>query len=308
LPALVHPAQVTRASGYLVGAEVGMQTLVGSPLGGLLISLSVATALLTQSALVACAAVALLLIPAGMLRRDRPADPATSMTRSLLDGVRWLRGHALLRDVGIIVAVSNIVYGACWAIFVLFAREILGLGALGFGIVGGCIATGGVLGSVVAARIASRLGERGSFLLVVFGTAAAFATIGLSSDAVVVTLMLALVSAGFTIWEVVWRGMRLRLVPDHLLGRVTSLLRWLEMGPFPLAALLGGGLVALGAVLGDRTLGLRLPYLLTAAVFVVLGAFLYPLASPQRFRAAEQLVAQEASAAAQQTPAVQASS
>ena len=102
--------------------------------------------------------------------------------------------------------------------------------------------------------------------------------------------MLALVAAGFTVWEVVWRGMRIRFVPDRLLGRVTSLLRWLEMGPFPLASLLGGALVALGTILVDRDLGLRLPYLVTAVVFVVLGVVLYPLVSPQRLRAAEAAV------------------
>jgi len=105
--------------------------------------------------------------------------------------------------------------------------------------------------------------------------------------------MLALVAGGFTIWEVIWRGMRIRLAPDHLLGRVTSILRWLEMAPFPLASLLGGALVVLGTALGGRTLGLRLPYLLTAAVFVLLGVALYPLASPRRFWAAEAAAAQE---------------
>jgi hypothetical protein len=32
------------------------------------------------------------------------------------------------------------------------------------------------------------------------------------------------VTGGFTIWEVVWRGMRIRVVSDHPLGRVTRLL------------------------------------------------------------------------------------
>jgi hypothetical protein len=186
--------------------------------------------------------------------------------------------------------VSNIAYGATLAIFVLFAQEILGLGAFGFAVIGACAAVGGLLGSVVAAPIASWLGERGTFLLVIFATAAAFATIGLSSSSIAVGTMLAVVSAGFTVWEVVWRGMRIRLVPDRMLGRVTGLLLWLEMGPFPLASLLGGALVLLGTEVGDRTLGLRLPYLLTAAVFVLLGVLLYPLASPQRFQAAERAV------------------
>jgi MFS family permease len=294
LPSLVPRSQVTRASGYLVGAEVSTQTMIGRPLGGLLAGLGVATAFLAQAVLALGAAVALLLIPAGTFRRSRPT-PA-SITEDLRDGLRWLWAHRLLRDVGIVVAVSNVAYGATIAVFVLFAQEMLGVGALGFAVLGGCLAGGGVLGSVAAGSIAARLGERGTFLLVILATAAAFATIGISSNAVLVGSMLALIAAGFTIWEAVWRGMRIRFVPDHLLGRVTSLLRWLEMGPFPLASLLGGALVALGSAVVDRDLGLRLPYLVTAVVFVILAVVLYPLAGPQRFRTAEAAVSSNTAA------------
>jgi MFS family permease len=288
LPALVGKTQVVRASGYLIAAEVSTQMLVGRPLGGLLAEVSTGVAFLALSLLAIGSAVALLRIPARLLpRAGLPKESAPSITRDLLEGLRWLWAHHLLRDVGMIVAVSNLAYGATVAIFVLFARELLGVGALGFGVLGSCVACGGVLGSVVAAPLAARLGERGAFLLVIFATAAALATIGLSSNVVVVASMLAFVGGGFTIWEVVWRGMRVRFVPDHLLGRVTSLLRCLEMGPFPLASLLGGVIVALGTTLDDRELGLRLPYLVTAATFVVLGVVLHPVMSPRRLRAAD---------------------
>jgi MFS family permease len=288
LGAVVTREQLVRASGLLVGAEVSMQALVGRPLGGFLASLSIAAALLTTAGLLACSTGALLSMPAERFRPPpRSQQGRTSWVRDLVDGLRWLWRHRLLRDVGIIIALSNVLYGATTATFVLFAREILQVDAFGFGVMGSMFAIGGVLASTLAAALARRLGDRGTFLLVIFATAFAFALVGLTSSTVVTALMLTLVGAMFTIWEAVWRVMRIRLVPDELLGRVTGVLRWLEMGPFPLASMLGGLMVALGASLGDRRLGLHLPYVMTGVVFVLLGFLLYPLVAPDKVAAAE---------------------
>jgi predicted MFS family arabinose efflux permease len=284
LPAVVQPAQLVRASGYLVGAEVTTQAVAGRPLGGLLSALSSAAAFLAAAILGLAAAIALLLMPR---RAGRPTESGIDRPgTALVQGLRWLWANRLLRDVGIVIAVSNLAYGTTLAVFVLFAREVLGVGAIGFAVLGSCGVAGGVLGSVCAAPVARRLGNRGTFLLVVFATAGAFAAIGLTSNAVVTAVMLALIGLLFTVWEAVWRVLRIRVVPDHLLGRVTGVLRWLEMGPFPLASLAGGALVVLGTAVGGRSFGLHVPYVLTAFVFVVLGVVLYPLVSPARVAAA----------------------
>ena len=282
LPAVVHRDQLVRASGYLVGAEISTQMLIGRPLGGLLSGLSSAVAFFAKAALGAvCVVISLFVMPRRAFQLP-PTDAAPeSITDDLRQGLRWLWAHRLLRDVGLIIAVSNILYGATIAIFVLFARDILHVGALGFGLIGSCVAVGGVLGSVVASPLTRYLGERGAFLLVIFVTAGAFGIVGAASHPALAASMLALVGGMFTVWEAVWRAMRIRLVPERLLGRVTSILRWLEMGPFPLASLLGGAIVVIGTTLHDRSLGLRLPYFLTAAVFVLLGLWLHLAMSPK---------------------------
>jgi Na+/melibiose symporter-like transporter len=288
LPAVVDEQQLVRASGYLVGAETSTQALAGRPLGGLLSGLSSTLAFCGSACLAVAASFAVLLLPRQAFgRQNAAADRPTAVMAGLAQGLRWLWANRLLRDVGIIIAVSNFVYGATLATFVLFAREVLGVGAVGFAILGSCGVAGGVLGSFSAAPIAHRLGDRGTFMLVVFVTSAAFASIGLTSNVVVTAAMLALIGLLFTVWEAVWRVLRIRLVPAHLLGRVTGVLRWLEMGPFPLASVLGGALVVIGTAVGGRRFGIHLPYVLTAVVFVVLGFLLYPLANPQRVAEAE---------------------
>jgi Na+/melibiose symporter-like transporter len=285
LPAVVEPAQLVRASGYLVGAEATTQTVAGRPLGGLLSALSSAAAVLAAACLGLAATTALLLMPR---RHFRPSSTRTYRpVTALVQGIRWLWANRLLRDVGIVIAVSNLAYGTTLSVFVLFAREVLGVGAIGFAVLGSCGVAGGVVGSVCAAPIARRMGDRGTFLLVVFATAGAFASVGLTSNAVVTAFMLALVGLMFTVWEAVWRVLRIRVVPADLLGRVTGVLRWLEMGPFPLASLAGGALVVFGSTVGGRSFGLHVPYVLTALVFVGLGVVLYPLVSPARVAASQ---------------------
>ena len=288
LPAVVEPRHLVRASGYLVGAETGAQALAGRPLGGLLSGLSSAMAFGAGAALAVASTISLLLMPGHSFRPGRSAaEPPAAVLAGLSQGLRWLRTHRLLRDLGIIIALSNIVYGATLAVFVIFAREVLGVGAVGFAILGSCGVAGGLLGAVRAAPIVRRLGDRGTFLLVILVTGGAFAAIGLTANAVVTAVMLALVGLLFTVWEAAWRVLRIRLVPGHLLGRVTGVLRWLEMGPFPLASLLGGALVVIGTAIAGRSFGLHLPYFLTAAVFGLLGIALHRIARPDRIAAAE---------------------
>jgi MFS family permease len=286
LGAIVSRAQLVRASGLLLGAEISMQSL-GRPVGGFLTSLSMAAAFLVIAGLLACSTVSLLLMPARNFVPQPSKERRASWTGEIAVGFRWLWRHTLLRNIGIIIALSNVLYGAVTATLVLFAREVLELGALGFGILGSCYAVGGVLSSLLVGSLQRRLGDRGTLLLVMFGASAAFAVVGLASSVVVTALMLALVGGLITIFDAVWGVMRIRLVPDELLGRVTSILRWLEIGPFPLASMIGGVLVGLGTFLHGRSLGLHLPYFLAAAAFTLLGFVLYRVVTPEKIAAAE---------------------
>lgn len=56
------------------------------------------------------------------------------------------------------VAVVNLLAAAGGAVMVLFAQEKLGLDAVGFGLLLGGSAVGGVLGSLVAARVVRVVG------------------------------------------------------------------------------------------------------------------------------------------------------
>ena len=64
-----------------------------------------------------------------------------------------------------------------------------------------------------------------------------------------------------TVWNIITVSLRQQIVPDHLLGRVNSVYRFLGWGSMPLGALAGG-------LLADA-FGLRVPWLVGGAVTAV---------------------------------------
>jgi hypothetical protein len=117
--------------------------------------------------------------------------------------------------------------------------------------------------------------------------AAAWLTFGLGSNAVLGGAMLALVGAAGMVSNVVGVSLRQAIVPDRLVGRVVSADRMLAYGAAPVGAILGG-------VLG-RTLGLRAPFLLGAAIVATAGLLALPAVNNRTVQAAYAAAAEASS-------------
>lgn len=98
-------------------------------------------------------------------------------------------------------------------------------------------------------------------VLLVILAAQAVAAAGAAPDVPVVATALAVAGLAAGIWDVVSISFRQLVVPDQLLGRVTSGYRLVGIGATPIGALLGGGLAS--------AFGLRLPFYAAAAVLGV---------------------------------------
>jgi hypothetical protein len=61
------------------------------------------------------------------------------------EGWSWLWAHAAVRTLAITIFTFNVTFGAAWSVLVLYARERLGLGVVGFGLISTAIAAGGLL-------------------------------------------------------------------------------------------------------------------------------------------------------------------
>jgi len=210
----------------------------------------------------------------GLRGSFRSARTGTSRLREdVLEGVRWLWRHRLLRTLALLLAVINVTYAAGEGVLVLYALQELDLGRLGYPLLLGVLAAGSLVGGALTPRLRERFGTQP-----LIATAAALMTLGLLALGLSTRLPLVLMGLfagglGSLVWNVVTITLRQQLVPAGLLGRVTSAYRLVGLGAIPLGAL-AGGLVA-------HALGLRAVYLLAGTV---LG--LAVLAAAPRLRSA----------------------
>lgn len=266
MPAIVESKDdLSKANGRLYAVETITNQFVGPPLGGALVAASAALAIGAGAGLYAVAVVALLLLP-GTYRTHREGPP-TSLRADIGEGVRYLLGHRLLRTLGLLLGVQNLLFSAEFSIFVLFAvsKAGLGLSDVGVGLLLTCGAVGGVLGSLVAAPVEKALGRTRLLALSILISGISLALPGLVPNAVVAGVTGACTGVASVMWNVVTVSLRQRIIPDQLLGRVNSGYRLLGWGTMPIGAALGG-------VLGEAV-GLR-------AVFVVAGVGVLALLVP----------------------------
>lgn len=261
LPGVVDGVDLERANGRLSAAEVTTNTFVGPPLGGFLVASAVVLGLVGPAALWLLAAVALLVVRARPAPRDSGRRP---WARELVDGVRFVWSHSLLRAMALMVGFVNLATSAFLATFVVYAvgpTSVLRTSEVGYGLLLSVAGVGSLLGALGAARLAARVG-RGSLLAATLLAMAVFvAAPGVVATTPPLVATFVLGGAAVSAWNVVTISFRQRVTPDHLLGRVNSFYRLLTWGTIPVGALLGG---TLGALIGLQ------PLFLVAGVVAVL--------------------------------------
>ena len=163
---------------------------------------------------------------------------------------------------------------------VLFARERLGLGPVGFGILLSSLAVGGLVGSLVAERVVGRLGAGTTMRAGLVIEASTMSVIALSHDAYLIGAMLALFGFHAIVWNVLTISLRQELVPDGLLGRVNSSYRLLGMGGAAAGALMGGLLAGV--------FGLSAPFWFASVAVAVAALLAWPILSDQNVATARE--------------------
>lgn len=289
LPSLVAPAQLERANGRLWGAETVMNSFVGPPVAGLLLSVSFALPFFIDAGTFAVAAGLLLLMAGDFAPRvaARPQPEDRSFRGELVEGVRWLWRHDLIRSLAIALGAINGLTMIRDAVNVLFVQEILDLGAAGFGALGVAAAVGAVLGTMVAARISETLGPGNALFATIITSGIATTLIGALPSVPMVFASMAVVGFFGTVWNVITVSLRQTLIPDELLGRVNSVYRFFGWGMIPLGALVGGSLVVVIDTVASRETALRLPLVISGAAHVLLLVYALPRLNTGEIEAAK---------------------
>jgi MFS family permease len=148
-------------------------------------------------------------------------------------------------------------------------------------------AIGGVVGSVLAPRVARSMGRGPALYLTIVSSGASAAIVGMSTRWWMVFLMFALATFTAVVWNVITVSFRQTIIPDELLGRVNSVYRFFAWGMMPIGSIVGGLVVAAFTPLVGRADALRWPFFLTAIVYGVLLVYAVPRLSSARLEQAQ---------------------
>ena len=249
LPAVVPAAQLPRANARLIGVQVVGNQLVAPPLGAALFVVAAALPFGLNAATFLLAAFLL----ATLRGRFAPAPSERGpLRREITTGMRALLGHPVLRMLAICLCLMNVTLMGAFAILVLYARERLGLDEVGFGLLLAANAVGGVVGSVLAARLQDRFGAAIVLRAGLMIETCTHLSLALARAPWIAVVTMLVFGAHASVWGAISVSWRQRVVPDALRGRVNSGYFLFSVGGAAVGAL-AGGLIA-------RSLGITAPF------------------------------------------------
>ncbi|MCP4222204.1 MAG: MFS transporter, partial [Actinomycetia bacterium] len=167
-----------------------------------------------DAATFALSAVLITLIPRATGARSASGGPpaasesnqnseSPSWRQELKEGVRWLWGNDLLRNMAIILGLLNMLGMMSGALLVLFAQEVLETSPTEFAILSTGGAIGGAVAGWVASQVAEKIGSGPSLALTMIGGGLTSIVIGLVSLWPVVWLMFAIFMFVGVLWNVI---------------------------------------------------------------------------------------------------------
>lgn len=272
LPELVARDALVEGNAKLQASESVAQVAAPS-IGGLLIqALTAPYAVLVDAVSFLWSASWVRAIEARVPKPERKPD--RHLGREIAEGLRFVLGNRMLRAIAICTGSGNLFTSMGFALlYVLLARDLdLSPGVIG--LISSLPAVGGLIGSLVAARIARRFGQGPTIWIsaLIFGVPMFIYpflhrdwTLGLLAVGSIVFW-----SAG-VVYNITQVSFRQGLCPPHLLGRMNATIRFMVWGTMPVGAFLGG---VLGTAIGVRET------MLVAAIggmFPWLSVYLSPL-------------------------------
>lgn len=229
----------TRSGSFIAGPAAG---------GGLVQLLTAPYALVVDG--ISFLASASLLGAADVPDRSPAPDDGSSLRRRLIDGMRHVWRDPFLAPMLRCVSWINLFTFVVGALLVVFASRDLGLSAGTIGLALGIGATGGLLGAVVARRVARRIGIGrtavvGALLFTLPTAALPLADGSDLAKAAVLAAVEAVTGFGVMLFDVNVNAVMVAVIPDDVRARVQGAFTTVNYGVRPLGAALGGVLAGL---------------------------------------------------------------
>ena len=237
LPMLVGKTDLGIANSRALTGVIVWNQMAGPPAGAALFAAGMALPFASESV---CVLAGIVLISRVRLPAHGASARRARVSDDIREGWRWLWGHPAVRTLAITIFTFNITFGAAWSVLVLYARERLGLGALGFGLITTAMAVGGLLGTASYGWLERhvRLGVimRGGLIIETLTHLA----LALTRWAWFALIVFVIFGAHAFIWGTTSSTVRQRAVPAQFQGRVSSVYLTGVVGGIVAGSAIGG--------------------------------------------------------------------
>jgi MFS family permease len=202
-----------------------------------------------------------------------PAAVRRPLPVEIREGLSFVVRHPLISRIAACTGGMNFSGMLIYTLMPVLVLRNLGLGPQGMGLIMTLGAVGGLLGAVLAPRVASRLGE-GSAIPMCAVASSVFVLLvplaGAVSEPVASLVLLGVSEIGFgfsvLVYNILQLTMRQRVCPPRLLGRMNASIRFAVWGVMPLAALASGYLGEHLGLVPTMLIGAAGSFLATAPV------------------------------------------
>jgi predicted MFS family arabinose efflux permease len=237
LPMLVQRRDLAIANARLVTGFVTVNQLIGPAVGAVLFAVGMALPFISQAVLVAMGA--LFVWRVQLPPHARPPGPSR-LRREIAEGFRWTIHHPAVRTLILTIFTFNITFGAAWSILVLYARERLGLGSIGFGLLTTVSAVGGIVGTTAYGWITRRVSLGNLMRIGLIIETFTHLALALTSTPAVAMVIFFFFGVHAFVWGTTSITVRQRAVPNELQGRVGSVNGIAVFGGLVVGAAIGG--------------------------------------------------------------------
>jgi MFS family permease len=241
IPSLVPSGEDLVTANGRVQASYSAAQIAGPLLAGLLLTVTPVQQVLLFDAASFLVSAGMLLLIATTFNAPRPDGEARRAIRQeVVDGLRYVLGHPVLRNISAMMALINLVGATVYAQLVVFAKRQLDASDSRVALLYSAGSAGVVLLSLAAGPLRRRL----SFSVAALGALMAdgLLTVVLAATRqywVALALWAAISGLGI-FFNINTGSLRQQIVPNHLLGRVMSIAGVLAWSAIPVGALAGG--------------------------------------------------------------------
>lgn len=220
LPMLVRRKDLRTGQVRLQAGFLTANQLVGPPVGAFLFAAGMAWPFVTQVLLVllAIGLVSRMQLPRGGVR----GAVETHVRADIREGLRWVRHHAAMRTLALVILTFNITWGAAWSILVLYSLDHLDMGEVGFGLLTAASAAGGVVATSFFDRLSARFSLATLMKVCLLAEVLTHLALALTTVGWVAIVIMVVFGAYAFTWGTVSNTVRQQAVPTAYQGRVGS--------------------------------------------------------------------------------------